>query len=84
MPNNGDLSSDIDYGLEYMILIPSLQEWKATFVHPEHQQRLTEDSYGPVHLWLKCIDKKVRGYLFLENLSDGLPGTSAQEDDKLL
>ena len=41
----------------------SLNEWKKTFGND------LLSSFGPVHLWLKCVNNIIRGLLFVQQLS---------------
>jgi hypothetical protein len=63
----------IDDGLHYSAITPTMSEWKQTF---------RTNSDGILHMWLKCIDKTIRGYLFLEKLSDGVSQIAGRSSDK--
>eukprot|EP01038_Epipyxis_sp_PR26KG_P010472 gene10472-14072_t len=36
------------------------------------------DGYGPIHMWIKCIDYNVRVYYFMENLMRGIEHLSTE------
>lgn len=63
----------IDDGLHYSAITPTLSEWKQTF---------RTNSDGILHIWLRCIDTTIRGYLFLEKLSDGISQIAGRSSDK--
>lgn len=51
---------EVDRTLHYTSIVPSLEEWNATFQ--------SFDKFGPVHVWLRCVGNQVRGYAFHEAL----------------
>ena len=53
-----------DSRVQYFRFDPSRAEWASSFPHA------AKETYGPVHLWLRCIDDKVRGIFYIESLSD--------------
>ena len=53
-----------DSRLQYFRFDPSRAEWKNSFPHA------ADETYGPVHLWLRCLGDKIRGIFYIESLSD--------------
>eukprot|EP01036_Dinobryon_divergens_P040245 gene40245-53183_t len=43
-------------------------EWKRTFIDGLKNPRLMTTS-SPVDFWFRCVDKKIRGYFFIESLA---------------
>jgi hypothetical protein len=65
----------VDAGLHYSTIIPTVLEWEKTF----HDSR----GYGPLHLWMRCAGKHIRGYFFIENLSHGHQSISAKQNSTI-
>lgn len=79
---NEPISSDfahytrgVDDGLHYSLLLPSEEEFRATFG--------PEGAYGPVHLWMRCLGSVVRAFFHLEVLSDGNTTPHGDSHEKL-
>ena len=54
---------NFDSKIRYYRIDPSLKEWATTF-------STVQDSIGSVHIWMSCINKKIRGIIHIESMSD--------------
>ena len=52
-----------------------MNEWRRSFGDS------LQNSFGPVHLWIKCVNNMIRGILFVEPLSNSL---HSRRDDTAL
>lgn len=57
-----------DDGLHYTVILPSPEEWTYMFA-PNSSS--SNPPYSALHLWLKCVDATLRGYLFIDAVADG-------------
>lgn len=58
-----EYTSRVEDKLVYVVLTPTLEESAATFSDGK--------AYGPMHIWMRCIGSTIKGYFYLEVLSDG-------------
>lgn len=70
----------VSAGLYYSVITPSLIEWRYTLKDKNNSDEL----YGQLHVWMRCVGSHLRGYFFLETLSDDLRDLSSNERVSLL
>lgn len=60
--NHHSFSRQMDEHMHFSQILPFSDEWKRAFGKTEYA-----DSPAPVNIWLKCIDKELRGYFHVED-----------------
>mmetsp|Transcript_5723 Transcript_5723/g.7941 ORF Transcript_5723/g.7941 Transcript_5723/m.7941 type:complete len:446 (+) Transcript_5723:46-1383(+) len=67
-PQYKDFVRITDDGLDRGSISAYDNEWKKTFIDGLKNPRLMTTS-SPVDFWFRCVDKKVRGYFFIDSLA---------------